>query len=435
MQTTLETLGQLERRLNMAVPAADIEREVGERLKRLARTVRMHGFRPGKVPVRLVTQQYGLQVRSEVIGDAIDKAFNEAVRTGNLRVAGRPRIEPRQDGGAEGQLEFSATFEVYPDVAIGDLAQSEIEKPVLEVTDAEVDKTIEVLRRQRRTFELVERAAERGDQVVIDFTGTRDGAEFPGGSGKDFEVVLGEGRMLGDFEANLIGAAAGESRQFDLTFPEDYGAKDLAGKTVSFAVTVSKVAAPRLPEVDADFARALGVADGDVSQMRAEVRTNVEREVKRRLAEDVKQKAMQALLDQTRLELPRALVDSEIQRLVAGMRDNLQARGLKTDDVPVEPSLFEPQARRRVHLGLAVAELVSSKGLRATSEQVRALVEEHAASYEQPGEVIRWVYSQPERLSEFEAVALEQNVVDWVLREARVTERAVAFDDLMGRSA
>lgn len=434
MQTTLEHLGQLERRLTMAVPAAEIEREVGERLKRLARTVRMHGFRPGKVPVRLVTQQYGPQVRSEVIGDAIEKAFSDAVKNENLRVAGSPRIEPRQ-GGSDGQLEFSATFEVYPDVVVGDVTQAAIEKPVLEVTDAEVDKTIEVLRRQRRTFEPAERAAENGDQVTLDFTGTLDGVEFAGGSGKDFEVVLGEGRMLADFEANVVGLAAGGTKRFELTFPVDYGAKDLAGKTVTFEVAVKKVAAPRLPEVDAEFARGLGVADGDVDKMRAEVRTNVEREVKKRLAEDVKQKAMQVLLDHTQLELPKALVESETQRLMAGTRENLQARGLKPDDIPMEPALFEPQARRRVHLGLAVAELVKSRGLAATPEQVRALVEEQAASYEQPAEVIRWLYSQPERLSEFEAVALEQNVVDWVLREAKVTERAVAFDELMGRTA
>lgn len=434
MQTTLENLGQLERRLTMAVPAADIEREVGERLKRLARTVRMHGFRPGKVPVRLVTQQYGLQVRSEVIGDALDKAFSEAVRNENLRVAGSPRIEPRQ-GGTEGQLEFSATFEVYPEVAINDVSQAAIEKPVLEVTDAEVDQTLEILRRQRRTFETSTRAAEKGDKVTLDFTGTLDGVEFPGGSGRDFEVVLGEGRMLPDFEANVVGLAADGTKRFELTFPEDYGAKDLAGKTVTFEVKVKEVAAPKLPEVDADFARALGVADGDVAKMRAEVRANVEREVKKRLADDVKQKAMQVLLDHAQLELPKALIESETQRLMASTRQNLQARGLKTDDIPMEPSLFEPQARRRVHLGLAIAELVKSKGLAAAPEQVRALVEEHAASYEQPAEVIRWLYSQPERLSEFEAVALEQNVVDWVLREARVTERAVAFDELMGRTA
>jgi trigger factor len=434
MQTTLENLGQLERRLTMAVPAADIEREVGERLKRLARTVRMHGFRPGKVPVRLVTQQYGLQVRSEVIGDALDKAFSEAVRNENLRVAGSPRIEPRQ-GGTEGQLEFSATFEVYPEVAINDVSQAAIEKPVLEVTDAEVDQTLEILRRQRRTFETSTRAAEKGDKVTLDFTGTLDGVEFPGGSGRDFEVVLGEGRMLPDFEANVVGLAADGTKRFELTFPEDYGAKDLAGKTVTFEVKVKEVAAPKLPQVDADFARALGVADGDVAKMRAEVRANVEREVKKRLADDVKQKAMQVLLDHAQLELPKALIESETQRLMASTRQNLQARGLKTDDIPMEPSLFEPQARRRVHLGLAIAELVKSKGLAAAPEQVRALVEEHAASYEQPAEVIRWLYSQPERLSEFEAVALERNVVDWVLREARVTERAVAFDELMGRTA
>jgi trigger factor len=434
MQTTIETLGQLERRMTMAVPAAEIERKVGERLKRLARTVKMAGFRPGKVPLKIVEQQYGPQVRSEVIGDAIEQAFSEAVRGQNLRVAGYPRIEPKQ-GETTGQLEFSATFEIYPEVTLGDFGQAAVERQVLAVGDAEVEKTIEVLRKQRRGFEPVERAAAEGDRVTIDFTGTIDGVEFQGGKGTDTSFVLGEGRMLPDFEKAVTGVAPGGATKFDLTFPGDYGGKDVAGKTAVFEVAVKKVEAPKLPELDGEFARSLGVADGDLAKMRAEVKANVEREVKKRLGDDLKQKAMQALLDNTTLELPKALVDMELQRLVNGARADLEARGLKMENIPLDPAMFEAQAKRRVALGLIIAELMKAKGLAAKPEQVRALVEEQAASYEQPDEVVKWFYSQPDRIAEFEALALEQNVVEWVLGQAKVSEKPVAFDELMGKAA
>jgi trigger factor len=434
MQTTIETLGQLERRMTMAVPAEEIERQVGERLKRLARTVKMAGFRPGKVPLKIVAQQYGPQVRSEVISDAIEKAFSEAVRGQNLRVAGYPRIEPKQ-GADAGQLEFSATFEVYPEVALGDIGQAVVERQVLAVGDAEVEKTIEVLRKQRRAFEPIDRAAAEGDRVTIDFTGTIDGVEFQGGKGTDAAFVLGEGRMLPDFEKAVTGVAALGTKKFDLKFPDDYGGKDVAGKTAVFEVVVKKVEAPKLPELDADFARSLGVADGDLAKMRAEVKANVEREVKKRLGDDLKQKVMQALLDHSTLELPKSLVDMELQRLVNGARADLEARGLKMENIPLDPTLFEAQAKRRVALGLIIAELVKSKGLAAKPEQVRALVDEQAASYEQPDEVVRWFYSQPDRVAEFEALALEQNVVEWVLGQAKVSDKPVAFDELMGKAA
>jgi trigger factor len=434
MQSNLESLSQLERRLTMAVPVDEIDRKVDERLKQLARTVRMHGFRPGKVPMRIVAQQYGPQVRSEVIGDAVEKAFASAVRDQNLRVAGYPRIE-RKEGAAEDRLEFSATFEVYPEIAVGDLAAITIERPTLTVGDAEVETTLNVLRKQRTRYNPVDRPAAKGDRVTIDFAGTVDGAEFPGGAAKDFAFVLGEGRMLPDFETGTTGMKAGESKSFPVTFPADYQGRDVAGKTASFAVTVRKVEAPELPAVDADFARALGVADGNLDSMRAEIRANVEREVRKRLGSEVKQKVMQALLDAARLELPRALVEMEVQRLVGGARADLQARGLKMEEMPIDPQLFENQARRRVALGLVVGELVRKHDLAAKPQQVRALVEEHAGSYEQPGEVVKWYYSQPERLAEFEGLAVEENVVEWVLKNAKTVEKPVAFDQLMGDSA
>lgn len=434
MQTTIENLSALERRLTMAVPTADIEKQVDERLKRIARTVKMAGFRPGKVPMKLVAQQYGPQVRSEVIGDAVEKAFSDAVRGQNLRVAGYPKVEPKQ-GGDGGSLEFTATFEVYPEVALGDLSQATIERPVLEVTDAEVDRTLEVLRKQRVKFEAADRGAQTADKVTIDFTGRIDGVEFPGGKGEDFAVVLGEGRMLPDFEAGVAGMKAGESRTVPVKFPEDYHGKDVAGKTAAFEITVKKVEAPKLPEIDAEFAKTLGIADGDLAKMRAEVRQNVEREVKKRLGADLKNRVMQALLDAAKPELPRALVDMELQRLVQNARADLESRGMKMENLPIDPQLFEDQARRRVALGLIVGEAVKKNDLGAKPEQVRALVEEQAQSYEQPDEVVKWFYSQPERLAEFEGVVVEDNVVGWVLRQARVADKAVPFEQLMGNAA
>lgn len=434
MQSTLETLDRLERRLTLALPAADIDRKVDERLKQLARTVRMHGFRPGKVPMRIVVQQYGPQVRSEVIADAVEKGFASAVRDQNLRVAGFPRIE-RKDGTAEGSLEFSATFEVYPDVSIGDVSGVVIERPVLSVGDAEVEKTLAVLRKQRTRYEVADRAATQGDRVTVDFYGTVDGAAFPGGAAQGFVFVLGEGQMLPDFEAGVVGMKAGESKLVQVSFPADYQGREVAGKTAAFTITLTRVEAGSLPEVDEAFARALGVADGDLDKMRAEIRANVEREVKKRLGSELKQQVMQALQAVAKLELPRALVDMEVQRLVGAARADLQARGLKMEQMPIDPQAFEEQARRRVALGLIVAELVRKHDLAAKPQQVRSLVEEHASSYEQPGEVVRWYYSQPERLAEFEGLAVEENVVQWVLRNAKTVDRPVAFEQLMGDSA
>jgi len=431
MQTNIENLSKLERRLNMAVPAEHIDREVEQRLRKLSRTVRMDGFRPGKVPLKILAQQYGPQVRSEVIGDAVQKAFSEAVREQNLRVAGYPRIE-RKEGGDEKQLTFSATFEVYPEVKLGDVGSAKIERPVHAVDDADVDRTIEILRKQRVAWEIVTRASQSGDRVTVDFTGRIDGNEFPGGKGTDMAVVIGEGRMLPEFESGLTGVSAAEQKTFAVTFPSDYAGKDVAGKTASFEVGVKKVEAPKLPTVGAEFAKSLGVADGDTAKMREEIKANVEREVKKRVESEVKQKIMQALIDSTTLELPKSLVEIELQRMVQQARADLESRGVKLDKLPVNPEALEQQARRRVALGLILGELVKAHGLAAKPEQVRALVTEHAQTYEQPFEVVRWVYSEPQRLSEFEGLAIESNVVNWVLEHAKVEDKTISFDELMG---
>ncbi len=434
MQTNLETLSPLERRLTMAVPAQDIDKEVDERLKKLSRSVRMHGFRPGKVPLKIVAQQYGPQVRGEVIGGAVQKAFEQAVESNKLRVAGNPRIEPGVAADTT-QLSFAATFEVYPEFKLGDISAVKIEKPVFEVTEADVDRTLEVLRKQRVSYQEAARAAQAQDRVTVDFTGSIDGVEFAGGKGSDMPVVLGEGRMLENFESNLTGVSTGQAKTFDVKFPANYGNKDLADKTASFAVQVKNVEEPVLPAIDAEFAKALGVADGDLDKMRAEVRANVEREVKKRVEADIKQKAMQALIDSTPVELPKSLVQMEVRRLVQSTRANLEARGVKLDQLPINPELFETQAKRRVGLGLIIGEVVSAKELTPKPEQIRSLIEDYAQSYEQPAEMVRWLYSEKQRLAEFEGLAIESNVVAWVLQNAKVEDKAVSFDEFMNKAA
>lgn len=433
MQATIEKVSNLERRLNVSLPAQEIDAEVQNRLKRLARNVRMHGFRPGKVPFRLVQQQYGGQVRQEVLGDALQKTFGEAVRSQNLRVAGYPRFEAKSSEG-DSNVEYSATFEIYPDIELGDITQALIERPVVAVGDAEVDKTLEILRKQRVSYVPVERGAQDQDRITIDYVGTQDGREFEGGSGTDHTTILGEGRLLSDFEKAVRGMRAGESRTFELTFPEDYHGKDVAGKTASFAVTVKQVEAPSLPEVDAEFAKQLGVADGEIGKMRADIKANLEREVRRRTQARVKDQVMKTLLEHAKLDLPNALVDLEIDRLMAGMRQDLAGRGLKAEDIPMPREAFEPEARKRVGLGLIVADLVRQHNLGAKPDQIKAVVKDYAESYERPEEVVRWYYQSADRLREVESLVLEDNVVQWVLSQARVQDKPGDFDELMGNA-
>ena len=433
MQANLENVGALERRLSVAVPMAEIDQEIDTRLKKLSRTVKMHGFRPGKVPLKVVQQQYGPQVRQEVLGDALQRSFGEAVRQQNLRVAGYPRFEPKPFSDGASDFEYSATFEVYPEITLNDISGTRIERPHLEVGDAEVDKTLEIMRKQRVTYDPVERAAESGDRVTMSYSSTIDGADFEGGRGENQMMLLGEGRFLEHFEAQLVGMKAGDSKSFELRFPDDYHAKDVAGKTAIFQVSVSEIAASRLPEVDAEFAKTLGVADGDIQKMREEIRRNVEREVKNRLKARLKDQIMQVLLDTTSVDVPKALVEGEVERLRELMRQDFAARGTPVkDDLPLPAEVFEKQALRRVTLGLILAELVKAHQLQAKPEQVRAIVEEQAQAYENPQEVVRFYYQAPERLREVESMVLEDNVVEWALKTAQVEEKPAEFDELMG---
>jgi trigger factor len=434
MAANVEQIGALERRLQMSVPMDGIEREIDLRLKKIARNAKMPGFRPGKVPMKLLAQTYGPQLRSEVLGDAVQKAFSDAVREAKLKVAGQPRIEPKQDAAA-GALEFNATFEVYPEFSIGDVAAATIHRPQVGVDDAAVERTLEILRKQRVAYEPAARAAADGDRVTVDFAGTIGGEPFPGGKAEGFAFVLGEGRMLPEFETAARGMAAGAQKTFELAFPADYHGNDVAGKTASFALSLKQVDAPRLPELDAEFAKSLGVADGDLAKMRVEVRQNVEREVAKRVEARLKNQAMEALLAATPLELPKSLVAMETRELVERAAADLRARGLKMEKLPLDPQAFEATARRRVALGLIIAELSRAEKLQPKPAEVRALIEQEAQSYESPAEVVKWFYMQPQRLQEMEGLALEANVVRWVLQKAKVADQAMPFDELMGSNA
>jgi len=433
MQQTVESLGALERRIDLTVPAAAIDKEVQARLAKLARTVKMPGFRPGKVPLKMVAQNYGAQVHAEVMNDKVGEAFSSAVTASNLRVAGAPRLEPRAVEGSQ-DLAFSATFEVYPEIVLGDLSAVEVQRAACPVGDAEVDRTLEIMRKQRATYEDVERAAADGDVVTVDFKGTHDGTPFDGGTATDFPFSLGQGRMLPEFEAAVAGMKPGESKTFPLTFPADYTAKELAGKTVQFEVTLKKVQQPVLPPIDAQFAKSLGIADGDLGKMRSEIRTNLEREVASRLRARSKDSVMAGLLTAASFEVPKSLVEGEKQRLAEAARSDLVSRGVSAQDAPLPLELFQPQAERRVRLGLLLGEVVRANGLQPRPDQIRKLVEEMAQSYERPQEVINWYLSDRKRLGELESVALEDNVTNWVLERAKVVDTTVAFDELMGHT-
>ena len=434
MQAQLESLGSLERRLDITLPLDPIDAEVKKRLARVARTAKIQGFRPGKAPLKIVEQNYGASVREEVMGEQVQLGFAKAVQDNALRVAGYPRFEPADNDPAKSEFKYRAVFEVYPDVVVGELAGKALEKPVAEVSDAEIDKTIDILRKQRTRFTRVEREAANGDRVIIDFKGVIDGEAFAGGSSENYPFLLGQGQMLPEFEAGVLGLKEGQSRDVEVNFPEDYHGKDVAGKKAVFTITVKNVAAAELPEIDADFAKMLGIVDGDVAKMRAEIQKNVEREVKRRLQARTKEGVMQALLDATEIELPKSLVAMEVQRLMEQARDDMAKRGMNIKDMPLPADLFTQQAERRVSLGLILAEVVKANELTAKPEQVKALVEEFADSYEHPEEVVKWYYESPERLEGPESMVLEDNVVEFVLSKANVTEKAVSFDELMGNA-
>ena len=433
MAVTVETLEKLERRITLTLPAEVISGEVESRLKKLSRTVKADGFRPGKVPMSVVAQRYGYQVQYEVVNDRVGQSFNDAVNEAKLRVAGAPKIV-QNDKAPEGQLAFDATFEVYPEVKLGDLAAAEIERVSTEVTDAAIERTIEILRKQRRSFGL--RAADQGaqetDRVTIDFEGKIDGEPFSGGKAEAFQFIIGEGQMLEQFDQAVRGMKVGESKTFPLQFPADYHGADVAGKEADFLVTVGKIEAQNLPAVDEALAKSLGIKEGTVEGLRADVKKNLEREVKFRVLARNKAAVMDALAAAAELELPNALIEAESQRLIEGARADLKQRGVKdAESVDIPADIFKPQAERRVRLGLVVAELVRQNKLQARPEQLQAHIEELSQSYEKPAEVMRWYLSDRQRMAEVEAVVIENNVTEFVLGQVKVVDKVLPFDELM----
>ncbi len=435
MAVTVETLEKLERKMTLTLPVGVIQSEVDSRLKRLARTVKMDGFRPGKVPLSVVAQRYGYSVQYEVMNDKVGEVFAQAANEAKLRVAGQPRITEKE-GAPEGELTFDAVFEVFPEVKIADLATAEVERVSAEVDAAAIDRTIEILRKQRRTFAQRAQAdaARDGDRVTVDFEGKIDGEPFPGGKADDFQFLVGEGQMLKEFEDAVRGMKSGESKTFPLAFPADYHGKDVAGKQADFLVTVKKIEAAHLPEVNEQLVKSLGIAEGGVEALRADIKKNLEREVKFRLLARNKQAVMDALVAKAELDLPKSSVAAEVDRMIASARADLKQRGIKdADKAPIPAELFQPQAERRVRLGLVVAELVRANNLAAKPEQIKAHVEELAASYEKPADVVRWYYSDNQRMAEVEAIVIESNVTEFVLARAKVTDKTIAFDELMGQ--
>ena len=436
MATTVENLEKLERKMTLTVPLAPIRSEVDSRLKRLARTVKMDGFRPGKVPMSVVAQRYGGSIQYEVMNDRVGEAFAAAANEAKLRVAGQPRITEKEGGSSDGELAFDAVFEVFPEVTIGDLATAEVEKVDAEVDDAAVDRTIDILRKQRRSFDqrALDAQAQDSDRVTIDFEGKIDGEPFDGGKGDDFQFLLGEGQMLGEFEEAVRGMKVGESRTFPLAFPPDYHGKDVAGKQADFLVTVNKIESSNLPEVNDALAKALGIADGSVAGLRTDIRKNLEREVRQRVRARNKAAVMEALIQKSELDLPKTSVQSELDRLMESARAELKQRGLKdVEKMPIPDDALRPQAERRVRLGLVVAELVRANDLQAKPEQIKQHIEDLAASYEKPEEVVRWYYGDNDRMGEVEAIVIENNVTEFVLAKAKITEKKLGFDELMGQ--
>ena len=436
MAVTVETLEKLERKITLTLPVGVVQSEVQTRLRKLARTVKMDGFRPGKVPMNVVTQRYGYSVHYEVMNDKVGEAFASAANEAKLRVAGQPQITESQSA-PEGQMAFDAVFEVFPEVKIADLTTAEVQKTSAEVTDSAIDKTLDILRKQRRTFSqrAHDAVAQDGDRATVDFEGKIDGEAFSGGKAEDFQFILGDGQMLKAFEDATRGMKAGESKTFQLAFPADYHGKDVAGKSADFMVTLKKIEAAHLPEVNDALAKSLGIVEATVEGLRADVRKNLEREVKFRLLARNKQAVMDALVAKAELDLPKTSVQAEVNRLLEGARAELKQRGIKdAEKTPIPDDVFRPQAERRVRLGLVVAELVRANNLQAKPEQIKAHIEELAASYEKPADILRWYYSDNSRLAEVEAIVIENNVTEFVLGKAVVSEKSLSFDELMAQN-
>lgn len=430
MQVTVDTTNGLERRMRVQIPEDRVQGEVDKRLGDMARSMRIPGFRPGKTPVKVVRQRFGRAVRDEVVGDMVRSSLVDAIGQEQLNPAGMPTIEPVSSEPGQGVV-FTAVFDVYPDIDLPPVESLQIARPRAQVEDADVDRMIETLRRQRRAWESVERPAAIGDRVVINFRGEVDGQALEQGEGTEVPLELGSGRMIPGFEDGLVGANGGQQRPLSLQFPDDYPAAELAGKPVEFSVEVQRVEEGRLPAVDDEFAASFGVADGGAEGLRLEVRNNMTRELNEALSAITKQRVMESLLSGKPVDLPTALVEQERDRAMEQSRTEMIHSGVDPQAIELRPEAFEEAARRRVALGLLLNELIKVNDIEVDTEKVRARIETVASTYEDPNEVIGWYYSDPARLSDIESTVLEGQVVDWVLERASVTEERTSFDEVL----
>ena len=433
MRVSIETTSGLERRLSVGVPADRVDGAVDQRLREASRNVRLPGFRPGKVPMRVMKQRFGAGVRQEVLGEVISQTFQEAVQSENLRPAGQPKIEPKSfDAGKD--IEYTAIFEIFPTVAVKEVAGFDVKKPVADVTEDDVNEIIEVFRKQQGSLETVERAAEEGDTVVIDFVGTRDGEAFEGGSGDDLSLELGSGRMIPGFEDGISGMSAGDKKSLDLTFPDDYQQEDLQGAAVQFDITVKEVKAMELAPLDDKLFASYGVEEGGEETFRAEVKKNMERELRNAVQNHVKQQVMDAIVEaHADLEIPSSLVGQEInvmrnqmfQQFGGQPNQNMDLQSILPDD------MFKEQAERRVKLGLLLSEMIGKFDLQADSAKVRAMIEDIASTYQEPEEVVNYYYSENEQLAQIESRVLEDQIVDKVLEAASVAEETCSYQEAL----
>ncbi len=430
MQVTVETTQGLERRVKVQVPEDRVQGEVSKRLSNIAQSARLPGFRPGKAPMKVIAQRYGKQVREEVVGEIVQSSFQDAIVQERLRPAGSPTIDPLEWEAGTG-VAYTAVFDVYPEVSLPPIESLQVARPSAAVGDEDVDRMIERLRHQRREWKAVERAAIRGDRVTIDFEGTCEGTARDDLKAEHFHVELGAGQVFKAFEEGLIGAEAGQDLSLDLHFPSDYGAGELAGKPVSFQVKVTAVEEPVLPQIDEAFAKTFGVEKGGVEQLKSEIRANMQRELDEGIRATTKQRVMEALLAGRDLELPDSLVKREVERSMAARRLELTHSGFDASQIELDAKDFEAASRRRVSLGLLVAELIKENDIKADPNEVRARIESIASTYEDPKEVVRWYYSEPSRLSDVESSVLEDTVVAWILERAKVVDEPTSFDELM----
>lgn len=431
MQVSIESLEGLQRKLTVEVPSEKIANAIEKKLKQISKTVKMDGFRPGKVPARVVKQTYGAQIRQEVMGDMIESSYREAIIQEKLRPAGMPQILPLKDAADKEGLAYSATFEVYPEITAVEIESIEIEKPVAEVSAEDLDNMIKKLTEQRKEWVEVERASVTGDQVVCDFTGKIDGEFFTGGSGKDMSVEIGAGKMLKEFEEGLVGMSKGEEKTIDVHFPEDYHGKDVAGKTAQFSLTVTKVSESKIPELNEELIKSFGVEDGNLETFRQDIKQNMEKELAQKIRTGLKNKVMVELLAKNEVLAPKALVDDEIRNLKAQMAQNMGQEGAKMNPDSFPDDIFQEEGAKRVKLGLLVGEFIKIEKIKLDQTRLNEALQEMAASYEQPQQVIDYYTKNKEARANLEGMVLEDQVVDYILDKAKVSDKTSSFDELM----